>query len=84
MDNTENPNVADQTVANETTGERAERNKYKISILSDKKKDLSKINPKMVGADIRVYRPGLSKEARRNDRTGNGLHGPTRDLPNQG
>ena len=56
----------------------------KFRFYRTKRRTYQKSTQKMVGADIRVYRPGLSKEARRNDRTGNGLHGPTRDLPNQG
>ena len=79
MENTGIPNAADQTVAKQV--EKAKRNKYKIPILSDRETDLSKINPKnAVGADIGVNRVDLSKEARRVDRTGDRLHGPTYNL----
>ena len=47
MDSIENPNATDQTVANQTTVDRTESNKYKNPILSDREVDLSKINPKM-------------------------------------
>ena len=55
MDNTNINNGTDQTVANQTTVERTERNKYKIPILSDRETDLSKINPKMWREQISEY-----------------------------
>ena len=55
MDNSNTSNAADQTVGNQTTVERTERNKYKIPILSDRETDLSKINPKMWWEQISEY-----------------------------
>ena len=54
-DNTNIINGTDQTVANQATVERTERNKYKIPILSDRETDLSKINPKMWWEQISEY-----------------------------
>ena len=55
MDNTSIPNVSDQSVANQTTVERTEKNKYKIPILSERETELSKINPKMWWEQISEY-----------------------------
>ena len=55
MDNTNINNGTDQTVANQTTVERTERNKHKILIPSDRETDLSKINPKMWWEQISEY-----------------------------
>ena len=55
MDNTENPNATEQTVANQTMVERTERNNYKNPILLDRETDLSKINPKMWWEQISEY-----------------------------
>ena len=47
MESTNINNETDPTVANETTVEKTERNKYKIPILSDRETDLSEINPRV-------------------------------------
>ena len=72
MESTNINNGTDPTMANQTTVEMTERNRYKIPILLDRETDLSKNQPQnVVGTDIRIYRPEISEEIRRIDRTGN-------------
>ena len=55
MDNNSDPSTseqsgqpaANQTIMNQTTADRLEKNKYKIPILSDRETDLTKTNPRM-------------------------------------
>ena len=55
MESTNINNGTNPTVANQTTVERTERNKYKIPILSDRETDLSKTNPRMSWEQISEY-----------------------------
>ena len=49
-------NTTDHTTPNQTTiAERMERNKYKISILSDRETDLTKTNPRLWWEQISEY-----------------------------
>ena len=50
-----NNNETDPTAVNQTIVERTERNKYRNPILSDRKTDLSKANPKMWWEQISEY-----------------------------
>ena len=47
--------AANQTIMNQTTADRLEKNKYKIPILSDRETDLTKINPRMWWEQISEY-----------------------------
>ena len=47
--------AANQTIMNQTTADRLEKNKYKISILSDRETDLTKMNPRMWWEQISEY-----------------------------
>ena len=47
--------AANQTIMNQTTADRLEKNKYKIPILSDRETDLTKINPRMWREQISEY-----------------------------
>ena len=63
MDNNSDPSTseqtgqlaANQTIMNQTTADRLEKNNYKIPILSDRGKDLTKINPRMWWEQISEY-----------------------------
>ena len=55
MESTNTNNGTDPTVANQTTVERNERNKYKIPFLSDRETDLSEINRRMWWEQISEY-----------------------------
>ena len=64
MDNNSDPSTseqsgqpaANQTIMNQTTADRLEKNKYKIPILSDRETaDLTKINPRMRWEQISEY-----------------------------
>ena len=63
MDTQADPNTSvqtaqsatNQTTTHQTTADRMEKNKYKIPILSDKKTDLTKINPRMWWEQISEY-----------------------------
>ena len=47
--------AANQTIMNQTTADRLEKNKYKFPILSDRETDLTKINPRMWWEQISEY-----------------------------
>ena len=47
--------AANQTIMNQTTADRLEKNKYKIPILSDRETDLTKINPRVWWEQISEY-----------------------------
>ena len=63
MDNNSDPSTseqsgqpaANQTIMNQTTADRLEKNNYKIPILSDRETDLTKINPRMWWEQISEY-----------------------------
>ena len=63
MDNQTDPNTSvqtaqsatNQTIMNQATADRMEKNKYKIPILSDRETDLTKINPRMGWEQISEY-----------------------------
>ena len=63
MDTHSDPNTSvqpaqlalNQTMMNQTTADRTEKNKYKIPILSDRETDLTKINPRMLWEQISDY-----------------------------
>ena len=63
MDTHSDPNTSvqpaqlalNQTMMNQTTADRTEKNKYKITILSDRETDLTKINPRMLWEQISDY-----------------------------
>ena len=62
MDNNSNPSTseqsgqpANQTIMNQTTADRLEKNKYKISILSDRETDPTKTKPRMWWEQISEY-----------------------------
>ena len=48
-------NTMNQSMMNQTTADKAEKNKYKIPILSDRETDLSKTNPRMWWEQISEY-----------------------------
>ena len=47
--------VTNQTMMNQTTADRTEKNKYKFPILSDRETDLTKINPRIWWDQISEY-----------------------------
>ena len=63
MDNNSDPSTSEQsgqrasnqTIMNQTTADRLEKNKYKTPILSDRETDLTKINPRMWWERISEY-----------------------------
>ena len=63
MDNNSDPSIseqsghlaANQTIMNQITADRLEKNEYKIPILSNRETDLTKINPRMWWEQISEY-----------------------------
>ena len=63
MDNQTDPNTSvqtaqsatNQTMMNQTTADRMEKNKYKVPIPSDRETDLTQINPRMWWEQISEY-----------------------------